>query len=267
MMKVTYIGHHEITYIRIPVNYELSKSNNEEVIVRYLRDKGVFLEHAFMALQKYFENKASFEAFFETIPTDEEKDLFLKTSSFYRFLVIEGRFKFEQSELNEGLKYIDDSYKYMAIFSLIESLYVGEKYADLYCYMVTKRNKVQFPIGKKSDLKTVYEKYKEEYGAVRNALKFFDKLDDRDKDKIFKKFRIANESNSIIDLAKHLYQIRSDFVHKAKFVLGFGANPSIGRIGKKILVNNLQIRDLMIFFEHGLLRHFGFTNPFYVQRW
>ena len=231
--------------------------------MRYLRNKDDFLKHAFVPLQRYFKGEAEFEVFFEKIPTDEEKDLFLKTASFYRFLVLEGKFTFTEPELNDGLKYIDDSYKYIAIFSLIESLYVGEKFVDFYTYMVTKRSNIPFPIAKRTDLKAVFDKYKDEYGAIRNALKFFDGLDQTDKDKILRKFKIANESNSIIDLAKYLYQVRSDFVHTAKFVLGFGVNPAVGKIGKKVVVNNLQILDLMVFFEHGLLRHFGYKEQFF----
>ena len=231
--------------------------------MKYLSYKDDYLKHAYVPLQRYFQNEADFEQFFEAIPTDGEKDLFLKTASFYRFLVVQGRFSFPTQELDDGLRYIDDSYKYIAIFSLIESLYVGEKFMDFYTYMVTKRHKIPFPIEKRSDLKPIFDEYKDEYGAIRNALKFFDALDQQDKDKIAKKFKITNESNSIIDLAKYLYQIRSDFVHSAKFVLGFGANPAIGKIGKKIVVKNLQIRDLMVFFEHGLLRHFGYNGQFF----
>lgn len=231
--------------------------------MRYLRYKEDFLKHAYVPLQQYFQDEADFERFFETIPTDEEKNLFLKTASFYRFLVVEGRFSFPEPELNDGLKYIDDSYKYISIFSLIESLYVSDKFVEFYTYMATKRNKIQFPIEKRSDLKPIFDRYKDEYGAIRNAIKFFDGLDQYDKDKIVKKFRVANESNSIINLAKYLYQIRSDFVHTAKFVLSFGVNPTIGKVGKKVVVNNLQIRDLMVFFEHGLLRHFGYKKQFF----
>lgn len=231
--------------------------------MKYLRHKEDFLKHAYEPLKQYFKDEGDFEGFFEAIPTDEEKNLFLKTASFYRFLVVEGRFSFPSPELNDGLKYIDDSYKYIAIFSLIESLYVGEKFIDFYTYMVTKKHKTPFPIDKRADLKPIFDQYKNEYGAIRNALKFFEGLDRQDKDKILKKFRIANESNSIIDLAKYLYQIRSDFVHTAKFVLGFGANPAVGRIGKKVVVNDLQIRDLMVIFEHGLLRHFGYGERFF----
>lgn len=235
----------------------------EEELMRYLRYKEDFLKHAYIPLQRYFQDEADFERFFEKIPTDEEKDRFLKTASFYRFLVVEGRFSFPEPEFNDGLKYIDDSYKYISIFSLIESLYVGEKFVDFYTYMVTKRHNIPFPIEKRSDLKPIFDQYKDEYGAIRNALKFFDGLDQQDKDKIVRKFRVANESNSIIDLAKYLYQIRSDFVHTAKFVLSFGVTPSIGKIGKKVVVNDLQLLDLIVFFEHGLLRHFGYKEQFF----
>lgn len=230
--------------------------------MKYLRDKETFLEHVFIALRQYFADKSELEVFLEKIPKEAEKDLFLKTVTFYRFLVLEGRFTFDNQDLGKGLKFIDDSYKYMAIFSLIESLYIGDKYVDFYDYVKAKKNKISFPIESQDHLDRIYEKYKKEHGAVRNALKFFDELDEQDKAQMFKKFKIAKGPDTIIKLANELYKIRSHFAHKAKFVLGFGANPCISMIGKKVLVNDLQMKDLMKFFEHGLLRHFGYKGSF-----
>jgi hypothetical protein len=191
---------------------------------RYLNKKDHFLNYAYDALKGYFSDRSDFDAFFDLIPTDESKDRFLKTSSFYLFLVVKGRFKYSDPQFDEAPQYIDDTYKYIAIFSLVESLYVGEKFIDFYDYLIKNKNNVFYPISSRGNLNAVYDAYKKDYGAVRNAVKFFNGLDKRDKDKIIKKLRINDKESSITDLAKLLYQIRSDFVHSAKLVLGFGEN-------------------------------------------
>ena len=126
-----------------------------------------------------------------------------------------------------------------------------------------KKNKGYYPISSTDDLGKVFSTYKEDYGAVKNAVKFFNGLDERDRYKIMSDFEITNEKSSVTDLAKLLYQIRSDFIHNAKFILGFGDDISIEHVGKRVVTNRLRIRDLTIFFEHGLLCHFGFKGQYY----
>lgn len=230
---------------------------------RYLKNKNHFLKYAYIALRVYFTDKHDFDAFFNSIPTNESKEMFLKTSSTYLFLVKKGNFEFSDEILKGAQTYINDTYKYIGIFSLIESLYVGDKFVEFYDYLMDKKNKAYYPISSTDDLRKVFDNYKKDYGAVKNAVKFFNGLDKRDRYRIISKFEVENRKSSVTDLAKLLYQIRSDFIHNAKLVLGFGDDISIGRIGKKVVANRLHIRDLMIIFEHGLLRHFGFKGQFY----
>ena len=228
----------------------------------YFENYEGYSNQAFSSLNRYFKDKIDFDEFVSSLPSDEAKDQFLRIASFYRYLVKDGSFKFIDPELNKYMSYIDDSYKYIAVFALIESIYESEKFVDFYTFIKTKRNKIEFPIESQSELDKIHERYKEVHGSIKMAIHFFDGLDELDKEKIKNCFAIAKEEKPIIALAKLMYQIRSEFVHRAKFVLSFGNNPSIGYIGKKVLINSLNIKDLMVLFEHGLLRHFGYKKVF-----
>lgn len=62
---------------------------------RYLNDKTKFLEYSYSALEDQFSSKEEFNDFFESINSDEMKDLFLKTASFYLFLAKKGDWVFQ----------------------------------------------------------------------------------------------------------------------------------------------------------------------------
>ena len=229
----------------------------------YLKNIEHYSSEAFSSFNNYFKDKGDFNNFILSISSEKDKNQFLRISSFYRYLIKDGTFRFTDSKLNKHMKYIDESYKYIAIFALIESLYESDEFVDFYTFIKTKRNDIKFPIENDSELDEIYQKYKREYGSIKKAITFFDNLDDSDKEKIQNKFVLDNERKSLIYLAKIMYKIRSEFVHKASFVLSFGEKPSAGYANKKILMNSLSLKDLMVFFEHGLLRHYGYKEPFH----
>jgi hypothetical protein len=106
----------------------------------------------------------------------------------------------------------------------------------------------------------MYSQYKLEHGATQAAVKFFSALDQKDQNTIQKKLRISKKSSSIKELAQLLYDIRSQFVHQSRLVLGFGNKTSVGINKKGILINDLTIPDLQVLFEHGFLKRFGFQG-------
>lgn len=201
---------------------------------------------------------------FNAIEKDEEKDLFLRVGIFYKYLVVEGAYQFPEKILNKGMSYIDDTYKYIAIFSLIETLETPDNYVKFYQWLQRDKD-LAFPVGKKPKmiLDQKYQEYKEQYGSIKAAVRFFERLDDSDKSKIKEKFKIINKNNnkgtSLKQLAQTLYDIRSKFVHETKPVLGFGPHTTVGRHDKRVLVNKLTMKDLRSFFERGFLKRFGWN--------
>ena len=55
--------------------------------LRFLDAKDTFLERAYLALKNHFPSRDAFVTYFNAIKEDEQKNLFLRTASFYLFLV------------------------------------------------------------------------------------------------------------------------------------------------------------------------------------
>ena len=230
--------------------------------LKYLYDSEAYLKHVISIWGKYFPNHQILRGFFSEIDSDQEKDLFLRIGSFYRFLVVEGKYQFEKSEWNSGMSYIDDSYKYIALFSLIEALDSPRGYIDFYQWL--HRNKKEIEFGSDTQffniLDETYKKYKSEYGTTNAAVQFFSRLDEDDHEFIQDSLQIKGKKRSIKQLSQFLYDIRSQFVHQANLVLNFGDIISVGRQKKQIIIINMSIKDLCRLFEHGFLKRFGYQG-------
>lgn len=227
--------------------------------LKYLKDSEAYLKHVNSVWGKYFAVPIDLNIFFDKIGTDEEKDLFLRVGSFYRFLVVEGKYQFSKSIWNSGMSYIDDSYKYIAIFSLIEALDSPGGYIDFYQWLHRNKKDINLDLETPFFLKidNAYKKYKSKYGAINAAVQFFSRLDKEDKLFIQKSLKVKGKQGSLKQLSQFLYDIRSQFVHQANLVLNFGDIISVGRQKKKIIVVNMSIKDMCWLFEHGFLKRFG----------
>ena len=219
--------------------------------LRYLDAKGKFLDYSFAALKEHFGTEEAFLKFFEAIEGDSQKSLFLRTASFYLLMVKAGDWVVDVPGSDPKVDYLTNTYKYIGIFSLIESLLV-EKQIDFYQYLKRKKSKVEFPIKDTDVLATLYRAYKSEYGAVGQCVSFFRSLGpERQRD-------LVNRSGvSLENLAKFLYELRSKFVHEAELIHHMSDGTSISFNGKKVIVCKLSIKDALIFFEEGLIAHFG----------
>ena len=227
--------------------------------LKYLKESEAYLKHVVSVWGKYFAAQRDLKIFFDKIDSDEEKDLFLRVGSFYRFLVVEGKYQFSRSIWNNGMSYIDDSYKYIAIFSLIEALDSPSKYIDFYQWLHRNKKDINLDIETPflSKIDNAYKKYKSEYGATNAAIQFFSRLDKEDQLFIQNSLKIKGKQSSLKQLSQFLYNIRSQFVHQANLVLNFGGIISVGRQRKKNIVVNVSIKDMCWLFEHGFLKRFG----------
>jgi hypothetical protein len=222
---------------------------------RYLNNKNKFLEFSYLALQDQFRSKDEFISFFESIENDDQKNLFLKTASFYLFLAKKGDWLVDILSSNKIVDYLTITYKYIAIFSLIELLY-NQGFIDFYSYLIKRKSNIKFPIQDKAELEKYYRKYKNEFGSIRQSIRFFKSLSSERQETLIKKLEVKGTKPTIENLSKYLYELRSKFVHEAKLIVNMSGRTTIGRNGKKIVMCKLSIKDLMQFFEEGLVIHF-----------
>jgi len=111
-----------------PIRRKAMRSTTKDL--RYLDAKDKFLEYAFLAIGQHFDSRADFNRYFNSID-DVRKSLFLRTASFYLFLVKRGDWIVDVPCSDMDVGYLTNTYKYIGIFSLIESL-SDEKFIDFY---------------------------------------------------------------------------------------------------------------------------------------
>jgi len=223
--------------------------------LRFLDAKDTFSERAYLALKNQFPSGDAFDAYFNGIKDDEQKNLFLKTATFYLLLVKCGDWVVTVPNSDKVIDYLTNTYKYVAIFSLIESL-SREQFVDFYQFLIRLKSRVEFPIADRATLYEHYEKYKQEFGSIRRCVSFFKALSPQRQRELLSRFEVKGSDPTIENLAKYLYEMRSKFVHEAALVLHMSDGMSIGMQNGKIIVCSLSINDTMQFFEEGLVEHF-----------
>lgn len=224
--------------------------------LRYLDAKDRFLEHAFLALRDHFDSSDAFLRYFEAIEGDFQKSLFLRTASFYLFMVKGGDWVVHVPGSDAKVEYLTNTYKYIAIFSLIESL-LTEDHMDFYQYLLRKRaEKVVFPLEDREALDILYQSYKSEFGAVNYCVSFFRCLSAERQQDLIAKLEVRGTEASLENLAKFMYKLRSMFVHEGELIHHMSDGTSISFEGQKVIVCKLSINDAQMFFEEGLLAHF-----------
>jgi len=224
--------------------------------LRYLEPKNrdKFIKYAFLALESHFSSYDDLILFFNKIKTKERKSLFLRTAMFYLFLVKQGDWTVEIPDSNKIIEDLTNTYKYIGIFSLIESL-SKEKHMDFHQFIVSHKSKVKFPIDRVM-LDKIYENYKNEFGSVKRCISFFKALrTDRQKD-LVSRFNVSESTASIENLAKYLYELRSNFIHEAELVHHMSDVTSFSVVKGHSVICSLSITDAMLFFEEGLIEYF-----------
>jgi len=231
---------------------------------QFIDDEILLLPDAFNALRDNFKSREGFEVEYRRIP-DALKIRFLRLASTYRNLVKDGNFSVPLEALpTSNFNYYDLTYKYVALISIIEATMGKDEWLGFYDWL--KHTKV-VSIKNKTELDDLYEKYKSEYGVIRNIVKFFQTLDEEEQEFLKTKlvqYRVDKRkavkiTSEINDLANLLYDIRSDFVHGARLIIEFGGIPAVTGNHKKgkPFTSNLSLNQLMRIFERSFIRHFG----------
>jgi hypothetical protein len=234
--------------------------------MRFLENEEKFLDFSWSAFQEYFKDKANFIEKYNRIESPEKKNWFLRLSSYYLFFVVDGNYSSPKYDVEE-LSFVDQTYKFIAIIALIESIYDKNDYIDFYQWIMRNRKNEVFPINDEKDANKLYVAYKGEHGNTLNIVRFFQSLDESIKlfiqrslvvlDDAGKTGELEEKEESIEALAKLLYQIRSDYIHRAELILEFDPAMVLSVRSKRPISCSIELKHLCIFFESGLLQHFG----------
>ena len=213
-------------------------------------------EIAFMALASRFPDRLSFDEFYESLDTPERKNEFHRVTNFYLFLVKCGDWQISVKGYDPTIYYFTNSFKLVALFSLIESL-TDLKHQDFYQWLSSSDKLTIFPISAKSDLKHLYGEYKKTFGSIRRCVNFFKRLPDKHKEALCNSIQIDGVSIDPIEkLAQFLYKLRSEFVHEAELVLYVNDSTSYHYKKKGINRSSLSLDILLEAFEEGVLLYF-----------
>jgi len=227
---------------------------------RYLRNEAAFKIDAYAVLKSHFEDRRAFNFYYEAIPKSNLND-FLRVCASYRYLAKHGDWKIKVRGYNPVIGYLTNSYKLIAVFSLIESL-SDLGYLDFHQWLTARSRKQSFPIDDRKALEKLYREYKANYGATRRCVSFFLNLPLEEQQRLCGSISINKKpTTEIKKLAEFLYNLRSSFVHKAEFAHELSG--SIFVITKTGLVESkLTVAGIFRAFELGVIEHFrGETDP------
>lgn len=228
--------------------------------LRYIGNEAAFLDYSYAVFGEYFSDRNSFLTFYNKINSTDEKNKFLKISSFYKFLIVDGKFlNTKDKSDDEYIDYLDFTYKYIAIFSFIEALYSKDEFKEFYGWL---KKQPAYPLATAAELDDWYEKYNEAHGSTRKAIRFFKSLDDESKKLIREKFKVRKGGQSFTDtdFAKIFYKIRNNFIHNADLVVPFTSAQIYFTIGNKAILSSLSFDDMKLIFERGFLIYFEYDK-------
>jgi hypothetical protein len=222
---------------------------------RYLRNEAGYKADAYAVLKPHFSGKRQFEQFYGAIP-EARRNEFLRVCASYRYLAKHGDWKVNVRGVNSVIDYLTNSYKLVAVFSLIESL-CDLEYRDFYQWLTAKARRLSFPIEDRPALDALYREYKASHGAIRRCENFFRRLPLNEQRLLCGSVTLNRKPTAMIKkFAEYLYDLRSKFVHNGELVLEIGG--PIYVVTKKGLVHSrLTVAAVFRAFELGLLAHFS----------
>ncbi len=225
--------------------------------LRYLADEEIYKEDAYLALTSRFGSREGFEKFYSSLNSSAVKDEFLRAATFYLFFVKRGDWHVSVERSNPVINYLTNSFKFVAIFALIESL-TDQQYKDVYGWLSSEADGSVFPINDGVALSKLNDRYKSKYGSIRRCKAFFENLPVLSQKALRNAIKVEGKPlDSVKRVAEFLYEERSKFVHEAELVLMACSGSNYSRKGSKVVESNLEMDVLLACVEEGLLAYFG----------
>ena len=226
----------------------------------FIQHEDIFLLDVIAVYESFFYDKEKIIKKYLELGSQDTKNQFLRIVNKYNFLVKSIKLSHNNFSCTDT-QAASDTYKFVTIIALIESLYPEEKYTIFYDWLM----KIDcFPITKK-EATDKFNEYNKIFGSRKCIVEFFSSLDDETKYYIQKSMNKIKDSNnkknedhdSIECLSRTLYQIRSDYIHKAELVTEFS-----GVLTGSVRDNDgycfeFPISNFCTIFELGLLRFFN----------
>lgn len=221
---------------------------------RYVGNEDRYKVDAYAVLRSHFSNRRKFEEFYAAVP-DNKRNEFLRACATYRYLAKHGDWKIRVRGFNPVIGYLTNSYKLVAIFSIIESL-SDLDHLDFYQWLTAKTRKATFPIQDRKTLETLYREYKSSYGATRRCIQFFLRLPVEEQRSLCGSITVERKpTTEIKKLAEFLYNLRSGFVHKAEFAHEVGG-PALVVTKQGLVKSTMTVDSIFRAFEIGVIEHF-----------
>jgi len=211
-------------------------------------------EYAQQAFQALLPDGWAFDIFYESLD-DNAKNNFLRVAGLYLFLVKNGDWHVRVKGSNPVIDYFTNSFKMVALFSLIESLSAA-KHQDFYEWMGNQGADI-YPIPDKASLRALYGRYKLTYGAIRRCVAFFERLPELRQAKLRESIQLDGApAKSMKEVAQFLYNLRSKFVHEGELVLDIAHLPVISNHKGVSTLTGLSISSFLQAFEEGVIEFF-----------
>lgn len=225
---------------------------------RFYKNEASYLPIAQHALASQFATPQAFADFYAALGTPEQKTEFLRTCTFYYYLVKQGDWVVNAPESNPVIDYFTNSYKLVGIFALIEAL-SEESHQDFHEWLTQQNTQSTFPIADRAALEDLHIKYKQTFGAIRRCVRFFERLPSPRRDQLCAAVRINGKPMaSIKKFAEHLYKRRSEFVHEGHLLVQLSGS-STHVEGKLTVRTEFSMSLLQAVFEEGVLAYFRET--------
>ncbi len=223
---------------------------------KYLDDK-IFKQDTFQSLSSQFKSKEEFEKFYQSLEDDHIKNEFLRIGTAYLFFVKCGDWHVNVKRSNAVIEYFTNSFKLVALLAVAESI-EGKHHIDFFEWLNKRKHKHFFPIENRENLEKYYRVYKEEYGSIYTVKDFFNNLSQKTKDNLCKRVEINGQPiESMEELIKLIYKVRSGFAHSADHNLEFSDGFHFGGTSKKKIVwRQFKIEYLQEALEEGIVIYF-----------
>lgn len=224
--------------------------NTPETVEHYLK----FADEIYTKHISHFDS-VSVKDFFANLNPDS-REIFLQVCFFYyhrgwKFL---NKLEFLKNEVDEG-------FILLSVISVIETIMHKNGYKNPFDWL--KENLEKYKLSSIEMIETAKSAYFEQCGISSTFKEFLNNnLTEFDRGSLLDLIRVWNNDQKkfvemdIMQLADMIYEMRSKFVHQAKYVpISSQADKSLGYVGQKIYTLG-NFREIMDILERGIFRRF-----------